>query len=239
MPQFTALQLENRVRAAADTHDNYVEKSMIWGWLDRERKILDMLIARKGLVLNRSSYDIALVGDGSEYTLSPSPGIMAVLGVYEVDTASGQGTRFRRLKRASNADPPRMYTASKATHYSLFTDPAGDLNIELRPIPAGGTYRVYYLSEPIPISDDIQVVTYPAGWEEFLVLGAAISALAREESSNPVLERQYREAGPRIEAEIAALETAESQVIRNVDDLYGVTEWSMYPSFDRSDFMLV
>lgn len=237
MPQFNALQLENRVRAAADTHDNYVEKSMIWGWLDRERKILDMLIARKGLVQNRSIYDIPLTGDGSEYTLPT--GMMAVLGVYEVDTASGQGTRFRRLRRASNVDPPRMYNSNKASSYSLYTDSAGDLNIELRPIPSGGTYRVYYLAEPAEITSDIDIITYPAGWEEFLVLGAAISALAREESTNPVIERQYREAGPRIEAEIAALETGESQVIRNVDGLYGSSEWSSYPTFDRSDISLV
>lgn len=239
MPQFTALQLENRVRAAADTHDNYVEKEMIWGWLDRERKLLDMLIARKGLVLKREIYDIPLVGDGSEYTIASSPGVMAILGVYEVDTASGQGTRFRRLRRASNIDPPRMYSYSKASQYSFYTDGAGDLNIELRPIPTGGTYRLYYLPEPTPITSDIDVVSYPAGWEEYLVLGAAISALAREESTNPVLERQYRDAGPRIEAEIAALEVGESQVIRNVDDLYGNPEWSQYPSFARDDFMLV
>lgn len=239
MPAFTADQLEARVRAAADCHDKYVTTSMIYGWLDRERRKLEMMAVRGGFVLHRVQTDVTPTGL-DQYPLLPSPPIMAVLGVYEVDT-SGNGTRLRRLARGNPVDVPRDYFAAKARSYNVYLDGNDVLQIELRPnVVNGGPYRVYYTPEPAALTTGSDTVFYPAGWEELLVLGAAVSALAREESSNPVLERQYREAEARITGEIAAREASEGgAAVRNTDYLYAPDDWTMHPVFFRDEVLVL
>lgn len=238
MPTFTAADLEARVRAAADSHDNFVEPAMIWAWLDREALRLDNMLLRKKLSLTRSTVDFTATGAAS-YTPTFTPGCLAILGVYEVDTTSGQGTRYRRLRRASNTDPPRAYTSSRATCYSAYTTPTGVVTLELFPQASSGTYRVFYAPQRAATTAGTDAFYYPAGWEELLVLGAAISALAREESGNSILSAMYRDLKPQIEAEAASFETNESAVVQNVDYLYGhADDWLTLPHLDRDEIIV-
>lgn len=106
-------------------------------------------------------------------------------------------------------------TGSQAEAYRIV-----GTNIELQPKPpAGQSYRHLYVPAPGVLDDDADTVDGVAGFEELLVLDAAIKCLNKEESSTTALvqERAILMAQIAEQAELRAIGTP-----RRIVDLGGI-----------------
>lgn len=74
-------------------------------------------------------------------------------------------------------------------------------NIWLTPIPANNQIiRIWYINEPTSLTTDTQTFDGVSGWEEYIIIDAAIKALQKEESDVSVLMAQKQAILVRIEA---------------------------------------
>ncbi len=64
---------------------------------------------------------------------------------------------------------------------------------------AGGTYQIWYVPRAVTLTDPAQTVDGVNGWEEYIVLTAAIKALTKEESDVSVLAAEKANLYKRIE----------------------------------------
>lgn len=54
---------------------------------------------------------------------------------------------------------------------------------------AAGTYRLWYIPSAADLTDDADIINGVNGWEEYIIVDAAIKCLEKEESDTTVLER--------------------------------------------------
>lgn len=62
--------------------------------------------------------------------------------------------------------------------------------MKLLPKPSGGSYRHLYIPAAADLDEDSDTVDGIAGWEDYIVIEAAIAAKMKEESSTEALERK-------------------------------------------------
>lgn len=125
-------------------------------------------------------YDL-LIGSYQEYSLKPS--------VVTVSGGTGLGALpadFYKLKAIDNNQENKpvepydfddRFSESKRVRYTL-------LQNEIQFLPkenANGSYTLWYVPTPIH-STDVNDTVSVMGWQEFIVLGMAVSALYKEES---------------------------------------------------------
>lgn len=85
-------------------------------------------------------------------------------------------------------------------HFVYNNTTPSDYMVRLLPSPATGeSYRHLYIVAPADLTDDADVVDGVAGWEEIIILEAAIKALSKEESPTGALERQLDRIYRRVE----------------------------------------
>jgi len=129
------------------------------------------------------------VSDTSDYDVPDD-----FYGTYAIE--QNLGSSYYPLSRI---DPIEGYlyesgTAGNACVYhfvSTSSSDQADFKVRLLPTPnTGETYRHKYIYAPTDLSADDDIVDGVAGWEEWIVLDAAIKCLAKEESSTAILERQ-------------------------------------------------
>jgi hypothetical protein len=86
------------------------------------------------------------------------------------------------------------------------------------PVPITGTYEVRYVPTPGDMSADADVMDGVLGWEEYVVLYAAVKLLQKEGSHQAAaaLQSDMRELIARIQDEAQAAELSEGTVVQNV-----------------------
>lgn len=224
MPAYTVATLIERARSAADMRDNFVTSTEWLRWLNVERYLLDVFLARNGVLTQQNTATVTANGAAS-YTITAP---MAVLGVYEY-----KNSRYRRLKAADAIDGAHRQsdiTGNTANFYSLLTTSGSeDLQLILYPNPSSGTYKVSTIAQPTALTLTTDTVTYPMGWEERLVLGLARRALAKEESPTDNVSRQINEIERHIEESAWDRVYASNQAVRNVDKVE--RGWSSHPTY--------
>lgn len=190
MPSVPVSTLLTRIDDITDNDNpNWVSETMKLRWLNAARPRLDSVIARAGWPLNISLYTVSATGAPAYDTAVQ---VMAVAGVFEYKDG-----RYRSLRNGHVMDR-RTDVAGDAREFVVY-DTGGTTRIEFRPAPATGTYRVYYLPQPLvmvtgsPGVGQESSVNYPSGWEEWMVLEAARQAHGREEAENANVERRIRE----------------------------------------------
>lgn len=214
MPTFTAQQLIDRAKAAADMHDNFVTEAQLLDWVSVEHQALSALLARQGMVQTMQSVSITFSGALGPQDMNPT---IAILGVYEE-----QNGRHRRL-RQNNVIDGRRQTPSvtspvigPATEYMIYFDGV-DVKIEFYPNPASGTYTIYFVPLPDPIDAVSDTVFYTQGFEEWIVLGVAARCLAKEEGDTTLIERRRRIVEQHVEEAAWTKNIGQAPTIRNVD----------------------
>lgn len=222
MPTFTAQQLIDRAKAAADMHDDFVTPEQWLAWLRVEVVDLELFIARQGYVLRETMFPITANG-AETYSI---PGVMAIVGVYHDDNG--------HLRRLRSADPftrmrqigtPALYKGPAREFYAAAGANDG-ISLSFYPRPDTGNYVVWYIAHPEGPDAVNDTVTYPLGWEERIVLRLAKRALAKEETANRHINEHLIEVDRHIEEAVWSRLLAQNPAVRNVDKV----------ERDRADF---
>ena len=106
-------------------------------------------------------------------------------------------------------------------HYALIGS-----NLRLYPIPQQiFTGSILYAPEAVVLTAGTDAVNYPNGWERFIVLDAAIQALAKEESSVTQLVNEREEVVKEIELAKEQRDLANPKRVRDVTNRDSYEVW--------------
>lgn len=214
MPSITAQELVDRAVAAADMHDDFVTGPQWLRWATVEHRDLAVRIAQLGYVLNETSVDITMTG-AAEY---PFDEPLAVIGVYEITT----NNLLRRVAKVNPFDAHRQSAntiTGPARQFSIKRNDSDKVIISFFPNPTSGTYRVYSVPHPNAITAVGDLVYYPLGWEERIVLGMARRALAKEESDTGPISQQVAQCESNLEASVWNRLLGDAPTVRNTDSV--------------------
>lgn len=199
----TLLQIRNRIRQRADMeHTDFVTDAELDQLINTEYAELYGLLVRHSL--QRSETVQTITADGSEnYDLEAS--FYSLVGVFRTEgDVRVRLSRHSERFRAGSVNGP-------ATSYRLI-----NFTLELYPRPTSGTYEVVYIPVPAELTNDADTLDGVLGWEEMVVISAAIKCLQKEEAEHDHLLRDKQMIMARIKEESAAVEFTENWVIENV-----------------------
>lgn len=220
MPNFLVQDIVDRACAIADMRGNFVKPEQWLAWYNNGAKALDLLILRSGWVQNTLSsqdndvdYTISLTNPDSE---SGPP--HAVLGVYEVRDGRFRPLKFRSPAEFALQDLDNPSVTGTANYYTITSGNwDDDLTIHMFPQPTSGTYRALFWSMH-PTADALDdEVTWPLGFEEYIVLFMARRALIKENSETRQVDDELGAESQRIEEICWDRNAAQAPTIRNVD----------------------
>lgn len=214
MATFTGQQLVDRAAAVGDFEGSFVTPAQWLAWLNHRHVALQVRIARLGWVLEETTTPVAVTGAQS-YSLGAEP--LAVVGVYHV----GPSGRLRRLRLVDPLVRARFsgeFPTGDAREAYLFRS-GGNFNLAFYPVPTSGTYQVVTIAHPAALGSLSATVSYPAGWEEWLVLSLARLARVKEETTTSDLDRLLAEVDREIERAVWTRQLASCPAVRNVDDV--------------------
>lgn len=223
MPGILVSDIIQRASVQADMVDGFVDSSTWLSWFKQESKALDILLARNGWA-QAIKFDTQTVTTDS-MTVASGNDILAVIGVWEV-----VNNRYRHLTLKAQPD---FYlqpagtggVTGRATQWTLAAPQNGATGgtaytVNLYPRPLGGTYAIGYLATQYgdgstPALTD--VVYYPMGFEEWIVLRLARRALIKEESSTSGIDQLLTDEEQKIEEACWERQLTETPSVRNVD----------------------
>jgi len=204
----TLSDIRDRVRQRADIENETARypDSEVNQYINDSYKELFTLLQRYGLV--RTEKTQTITADGST-SYAVSSDYFATLKVFYQD-----GTTLVSLRRHEFKNRPFDFsgTTGQASSYRVAHN-GTSLNIELVPKPGSGTYLHTYIPVPADLSDDSDTIDSVMGWDEFIVIDAAIKALVKEDSDTSQLMIERERIMARIEAESAMREMAETHSI--------------------------
>lgn len=182
MPSVTLTTLRTRVRERADMVGSSFVSDTATGldaWINEaHQKLHGMLVDALGEEYVSSSAAFTTIADTSDYAV-PS----GFYKLYGVDlNYHGYMRSLKQYVRAER-NTYREFYPEYLPRYSLVGS-----NIRLYPIPSAGlTGAILYAPEATLLVNGTDTVSYPNGWERFIVIDAAIQALAKEESNTSTL----------------------------------------------------
>lgn len=188
MATITVQSLIDRAVAAADMHDNFVTEAQWLLWANQYHQELSVMIAQLGVPYFQ--YDESISCDGStQYTIAEP---LAIVAVYRVRNDGS----YYKLSPRNSVQKVTVAPHSGEPKFFSFSRSGNNIALNFYPNPASGTIMVRCIQYPThlvldnPGGSDYDSVTYPLGWEQYIVLNMAISALAKEETMNPELKSQ-------------------------------------------------
>jgi hypothetical protein len=203
MAGLTLAQIRTQAKRRADMEQSdstgsYISNAEWTDIINEAGSELHDLIVRSDPGYFRSTEDISVVANTETYSLSQlDPAFYKVLAVYWMD--DGHRVAMKRFL-LHDLDPDyveRDRLASTAGRPYLYDVLGSDLFLAPKPT-ASGTVQLWYTPQYVRKSDDSDTFDYPVinGWEQFIVLGAAIKALAKENTdvSALLMEKQATEA---------------------------------------------
>jgi excinuclease UvrABC helicase subunit UvrB len=185
--------LLTRVRQRADrpVDDDFITDAEIIGYIDAAyTEIYDILVS-KGIGQYESIQSIS--ADGSA-TYSLPADFYACLGVdVRLDASDWIDLPMAQINE-------RNYWSDDSTGYARAYRIHGSV-IEFYPAPQSGqSYRMFYAPVAGTLDDTSDTVDGVNGWEEYIVVEAAIKCLTKEESSTTALERERERLLERVDA---------------------------------------
>jgi hypothetical protein len=237
MPRTITLgTLVTRVRQRADIIGmdatlGFIPDLEIKGYLDAALTELWELLASKKLLFHFNTSTITGTG-AATYNLPAD--FYGVIGL-DYQLSSGIWVPLREISFDERYD--FMGTASRALAYMVrgeATDGVGDAVpvVELFPTPSSGTYKLSYIPAPSDISAAIDgsVINGVLGYEEFLILHAAIKCMQKEESDSKHLMMQLEQQRARIEAHAEDRIKGPQRVIdiESRNKVYDAADWYPY-----------
>lgn len=158
--------------------------------------------------------------DGSSYNYAPA--LYKLLGVDL--QANGNALQWIRLKPFNFSERNRFspYGMQALYAYSNIRYRLNGNNIWFTPTPqAGLTVQLWYIPQPSNLEDDGDGFDGISGWEEYVIIDAAIKALIKEESDPTALGMQKQAMIARITAMAENRDAGEPATVADVRSLVG------------------
>lgn len=143
------------------------------------------------------------------------------LGINQNDNsyATMRKFMFQNRNKYIYANTPVGYYGYLNLQYRMLGD-----NIELIPNPASGqTIQLWYVPKPRTLLADSDIVDCISGWEEYILIDAAIKALEKEESDVSVLLAQKEALRIRITAASSNRDAGMPEVVTDVRNYGGLS----------------
>lgn len=210
----TLLSLRTQVRQRADVEQH-------------TRRFTDAEIT---LYLNQSWAELyeLIIGSGEEFYLSsttttttsaidtyPLPADFYRLTGVDVDVGGPQPIPIRRFTFRERSRYLYLdgWSYGRPVSYRLWGG-----NIKFTPVP-GGAYRVtiWYYPAPVSMSGDSDTIDGVAGWEEFIVLDAAIKCLHKDGRDASALVNQREIVRQRVLGSVIGRDAAEPERVTDID----------------------
>lgn len=212
----TVLQLRTRAAERANRSDvsdtSFVTKTELIGYLNASYTELHDLLVSAGLGFFESSQTITSTGVSTGLYTLPTD----YYGTLAVDYLSSTNT-YLPLERYGIHD--RLRANGESPGQSRGYRIAG-ANIQFYPAPSTGqVYRHLYVPVAGTLDDDADTVDGVNGWEEFLVVDAAMKILVKEDSNVEALFREREMIRARIEDHRQNRESAQSRCIVDVSSV--------------------
>jgi len=181
---FTLTTLRNRVRERVDmVGSSFITdtSTSLDAWINEaNQKLHGMLVDAYGEEYASSESDFTTVANQSDYAIAT--GFFKLYGVdlnYNGD--------WRTLLPYTRAER-NTYRNSRTMGWSLPKYALVGNYVRLYPTPqAGLSGKILFAPGPATLASGTDTVEYPNGWDRFIVVDAAIQALAKEESSASAL----------------------------------------------------
>lgn len=210
MGTVTLTSLLSRVRERADmVGSSFISDARLTDWINEgNQKLHGMLVEALGEDYVSSSQAFTTVANQTDYNLPAS-----FYKLQGVDLEQHGVMRALRRYERSERNAFRELHVNTIPRYAV----VGNV-LRLYPVPeAGLTGAIIYAPEATLLSTGTDSVSYPNGWEKYVVIDAAIQALMKEESSVTALVAERE----RIEREIRdAKETRDMATPKRVTDVW-------------------
>lgn len=230
----TLLEIRDKVRQRSDVQaetKRYPDAELN-KYINDSYKELYGLLVQHSLMRDEASDSIS--ADGSATYTVPADHY-ATLGVFKEEN-----DYYRRLGRHTFRGRPHgaaQAITGEATSYRI-AKVAGAKTIELYPRSGSGTYIHAYIPVPTDLAADGDTLDSVLGWDEYVVIDAAIKVLRKEESDTRDLKADKFEIMARIEMEAEAQEMAQSLTVANTRPrISSITEGALFDSADYRWYM--
>lgn len=190
---YTLAQLRTAAKRRADMENSTFVSDVEWNtYISASYGELYALLVNSGFDFFESTQTITTDGTNASYALPADFGWCKGVD-YVLDSQRKIDLALLQYHER-NLFP---VSAGKAIAYRV----AGS-NVTLYPRPPSGqSYILNYIPVPADLTTDGQTVDGVSGWEELIVLDAAIKALSKEESDTTHLERERERIRKRIQDE--------------------------------------
>jgi hypothetical protein len=213
MPAITVQNMIDRAAAIADQHDDFVTPEQWLAWVNAEVRALDIFLARNGWI---QQGPLATEVTSAPYSAVLPAETMCVLGVWEVD-----GGRYRRLRYSDTVssrfqNPTNGPIVGAAREFWIERND-DEMTVRLFPRPTSGAYICLSITSTLGVTILADVLNYPLGFDELIVLKLARKALVKEESNTSAVERLIAQEEQRIEEICWNSVLAESPRVRRAE----------------------
>lgn len=209
----TLAEIREKVRQRADNQAETARypDSELNQYINDSRNELFGILVKHSLIRDEAAQTITSTG-AAAYNVDAAH--FATLAVFKQEDEY-----YRRLRRHSFRERPFAATASvdgEPNTYRIATI-GGQKQIEFYPrADSGETYVLAYVPRPTDLSDDADTLDDVLGWDEYIVVDAAIKCLRKENTNTDELRMDKAELLARIEQEAEQQEMSEAYVVANV-----------------------
>lgn len=196
---FTVSELITRVRERSNTErSNFVTDDEIIRYIDQGYTKLYDLIVSKFENYYISDYSFQTTGSTQFFDLPADFYKMVGLDQFQNFSGSGENAltvrpfNFNERNRYNNI----LFAVTAAAFYRYLIQ---GTKIKILPQPdAGITFKMWYVPAPVKITTTAQTIDGIAGWEEVVILTAAIQVMNKQELDSSALKLEQREAIDRV-----------------------------------------
>lgn len=219
---FTVSELITRVRERSNTErSNFVTDDEVIRYIDQAyTKLYDLIVSK---FENYYIDEYSFTTDGVTQFFDLPGTFYKMVGLDQLQNLSGSGDNaltvrpfnFNERNRYNNI----LFAVTAAAFYRYLIQGS---KIKILPQPSAGiTFKMWYIPAPAKLTSAVQTVDGIAGWEEVVILTAAIQIMNKQELDSSALKREQQEAIDRV---ITMASERDAALPERVTDLSVVNE---------------
>jgi len=196
---FTVSELITLVRERSNTErSNFVTDAELIRYIDQAyTKLYDLIVSK---FENYYLDEYLFTTDGLNQFFNLPPTFYKMVGLDQYQNTSGSGDNaltvrpfnFNERNRYNNI----LFAVTAAAFYRYLIQGS---KIKIIPQPSSGvTFKMWFVPAPPKITSANDVIDGIAGWEEVVVLTAAIQVMNKQELDSSALKREQQEAVERV-----------------------------------------